>query len=231
MKRSLIEYLGNTPADRAINWLYAYLDIAVLSVLNGPERLALIKEIRREDRLLLCRPSELFMLHSMAAGQISVPGDYAEVGVCRGATAKLMCEAKGQKDIHLFDTFSGLPGASKVDVRFHAGMFSAQEQAVRNRLAKYSNVHFYPGTFPSTAAAVQDKQFAFVHIDVDIYESTRDCLEFFYPRMSPCGVIMSHDYPSSAVGVKKAFDEFFSDKRETVVNLPMSQCMVIKSSY
>ncbi len=87
-------------------------------------------------------------------------------------------------------------------------MFSVKKGAVCERLAKYLNVHFYLGVFPSTAGAVRGKQFAFVHIDVDIYESTRDCLEFYYPRISQCGVILSHDYPSST-GVKRAFDEFF----------------------
>jgi hypothetical protein len=154
-----------------------------------------------------------------------VPRDYAEVRVYRGATAKLMCEAKGEKDIHLFDTFAGLPGSETIDIRFRPSMFSAQEEAVRKRLAKYEKVHIYPGVFPGTAGSIRDKQFALVHIDVDIYQSTKDCLELFYARMSPSGIIISHDYPSAA-GVRKAFEEFFADKRENVVNLPMSQCMV-----
>jgi O-methyltransferase len=227
MKRSLIDRLSNTWIDRAISGMYAHLDIAVMSVFNGSERLAMVKEIRREDGLLLCRPSELFTVQGLALGQARVPGDYAEVGVYKGATAKLMCEAKGEKHIHLFDTFEGLPNADTIDIRFRTSMFSAQEEAVRRRLAQYQNVHIYRGMFPGTAEPVQAKQFSFVHIDVDIYQSTKDSLGFFYPRMSPCGVIASHDYPSSA-GVKKAFDEFFADKRETIINLPMSQCMVIK---
>jgi len=227
MKRSLVDRLSNTWVDRVISRLYAHLDIAVMSAFNGPERLALIKEIRKEEGHLLCRPSELFMVHAIAAGQTRVPGDYAEVGVYRGATAKLMCEAKGEKDIHLFDTFAELPGSEAIDIRFRPSMFSAQQEAVSKRLVKYEKVHIYPGIFPGTAGAIRDKQFAFVHIDVDIYQSTRDCLEFFYARMSPCGIIISHDYPSSA-GVRKAFDEFFADKSENVVNLPMSQCMVLK---
>jgi O-methyltransferase len=227
VKKSLVDRLANTCVDRAISGLYARLDIAVMSVFNGSERLELIKEIRREDGQLLCRPSELFTLQGLAAAQARVPGDFAEVGVYRGATAKLMCEAKGDKDIHLFDTFEGLPDADGIDVRFRSKMFSVQEEAVRRRLAKYPYVHIYRGLFPATAEPVRDTQFSFVHIDVDIYRSTKDSLEFFYPRMSPGGIIASHDYPSSA-GVKKAFDDFFADKNETIVNLPMAQCIVIK---
>jgi hypothetical protein len=59
--------------------------------------------------------------------------------VYKGATAKLMCEAKGEKHIHLFDTFEGLPNADTIDVWFRTSMFSAQEEAVRRRLAQYQN--------------------------------------------------------------------------------------------
>ena len=32
-------------------------------------------------------------------------GDIAEVGVYRGGSAMIICEAKGNKKLHLFDTF------------------------------------------------------------------------------------------------------------------------------
>ena len=60
-----------------------------------------------------------------------------------------------------------------------------------------------------------------------LYEGTLDCLRFFYPRMVAGGVIISHDY-SILTGVKRAFDEFFADKPEGVVELPTTQCMVVK---
>jgi hypothetical protein len=138
-----------------------------------------------------------------------------------------MCEAKGDKHLHLFDTFGGLPSKADIDVRFTESMFIASVEAVRKRLGKYDNVHIYQGLFPGTAGPIKDVRFAFVHIDVDIYQSTKDCLEFFYERMTPGGVILSHDYPSSA-GVRKAFDDFFADKKENIINLPLSQGMVVK---
>ena len=74
-----------------------------------------------------------------------------------------------------------------------------------------------------------DKKFSFVHLDVDIYTSTLEALKFFYPRINRGGAILSHDYPG-AVGVKKAFDEFFEDKPEIVIELPTGtgQALVIK---
>ena len=61
----------------------------------------------------------------------------------------------------------------------------------------------------------------------DTYESTRSCLEFFYPRMNRGGIILSHDYINAA-GVRKAFDEFFSDKSEPIIEMSGTQCLIVK---
>ena len=42
--------------------------------------------------------------------------------------------------------------------------------------------------------ASNDRPWAFVHIDVDQYQSTYDSLAYFYPRMSAGGVIVNDDY-------------------------------------
>ena len=74
---------------------------------------------------------------------------------------------------------------------------------------------------------MKDKWFSFVNLDVDTYESTKKCLEFFYPRMSAGGVIVSHDYLRRQ-GSRKAVDEYFADKPEPVVETAASQCIVVK---
>ena len=66
-------------------------------------------------------------------------------------------------------------------------------------------------------------------MDGDIYESTLEGLRFFYPRMNKGGIILSHDYCSLGFpGVKRAFDEFMSDKPEPVIELWDSQALVVK---
>ena len=65
-------------------------------------------------------------------------------------------------------------------------------------------------------------------MDVDLYESTKAGLEFFYPRMSRGGIIMSHDYPSLN-GVLKAVTEFFADKPDPVIDIAGGeQCLIVK---
>jgi len=94
-------------------------------------------------------------------------------------------------------------------------------------LGDYSNVYFYKGLFPVTAKHVKDKKFSFANFDVDTYESTLDCLKFFYKKMNKGGIIMSHDY-ITIPGVTKAFDEFFKDKPEPIIEMYGSQCLIVK---
>jgi hypothetical protein len=72
-----------------------------------------------------------------------------------------------------------------------------------------------------------EQRFSFAHFDVDLYEGTKACLNYFYPRMIPGGIIISHDY-SLLAGVEQAFNEYFADKPERIIDLPSTQCMVIR---
>jgi hypothetical protein len=151
----------------------------------------------------------------------------AEVGVYRAASSKIIREADLVKTFHLFDTFRGLPRPRNEDGAFCEGQYQSSLEDVQQYLSLYKNLHFYKGFFPDTADPVKDRSFSFVHLDVDLYESTLSALEFFWPRMVDGGAILSHDY-STAKGVKMAFDEFFSGKNVAVIALAHSQCLVVR---
>ena len=187
-----------------------------------------LRKIRKETELLL-EDIEAYHIYMAVRTTQKVPGDIAEVGVYRGGSAKIICSAKGDKALHLFDTFEGLPKVEDIDMvwPFYEGKFAASFEDVRAYFKEEFNVHFYKGIFPATAGPVTDKKFSLVNLDVDCYESTKQSLEFFYPRMSRGGVIISHDY-ITAPGVKKAFDEFFTGKVEPVLETAGSQCLVVK---
>jgi hypothetical protein len=186
----------------------------------------LIRQIYAERGMLLSLP-EAYSIFAAVKQTTKVPGDIAEVGVYQGGSSKVICEAKGARHLHLFDTFAGLPSPKDIDrPDFTEGRFACSLDSVRQYLSSYSGVTFYEGLFPDTAGPVSNHKFSFVNIDVDIYDSTKSALEFFYPRMSPGGVIISHDF--SAGGVTAAFDEFLSDKPEALIELVGDQCMIIK---
>jgi O-methyltransferase len=187
-----------------------------------------LRKIRKETDLLL-EDIEAYHIYMAVRTTQKVPGDIAEVGVYRGGSAKIICSAKGDKALHLFDTFEGLPKVDDIDMvwPFYEGKFAASFDGVQDYLKEDEKVFFYKGIFPATSDPVKDKMFSLVNLDVDCYESTKQSLEFFYPRMSRGGIIISHDY-ITAPGVKKAFDDFFEGKTEPVLETAGSQCLVVK---
>ncbi len=92
-----------------------------------------------------------------------VPGDIAEVGVYKGGSAKtVICSAKGEKHLHLFDTFEGLPKVEDIDMvwPFYEGKFAASYDLVKDYLKNDNNVFFYKGIFPATSDPVKEKIFS-----------------------------------------------------------------------
>ncbi len=199
----------------------------ILGFYKGPEITGMIRDIRSEvDCQILS--NEGYMVYSVARAQSTMNGAMAEVGTYQGASAKLICEAKGDTEFHIFDTFCGLQDTNENDPLFRQNDYSAAEDSVRKYLSKYPSVHIHKGFFPAdTSDVVKDKKFSFVNLDVDTYASTRDSLEFFYPRLLSGGILMSHDY-AQAEGVRKAFDEVLGPKPESIIELPESQCIFIK---
>jgi len=209
-------------------WMHRY---GVTVYYNDPERVKVIKLVRQVKKEVdfLLGDNEAYTIFRMVMNTTKVNGDIAEVGTYQGGSSKIICEAKGKKTLHLFDTFEGLPDLCESDdtTLVNKGDYAASLPKIKKYLKKYKKVHFYKGLFPSTSAPVKDTKFSFVNLDTDLYESTLSGLEFFYPRMTRGGVIISHDY-TSVPGVKKAVDNFFRKKTEPVIELSGTQCLIVK---
>lgn len=206
------------------------LKIAQIKLLqfHKDKELADLIAVVQKDKRSYVWPAETAQIILCIRATQKIGGDIAEVGVYKGGSAKVLCELKGEKALHLFDTFEGLPeGTEKDEATLSVHQYSEELQSVKNYLEKYKNVFFYPGLFPATATPVNYKKFSFVHLDVDLYKPTLDSLEFFYSRMNTGGIILSHDY-STLKGVRSAFSEFFAHKPESVLELSTTQCLVIK---
>lgn len=176
---------------------------------------------------VLFSPGELLNLYHNARLMRDHGGAFAEVGAFRGDSAEIACHVKGERPFYVFEAFEGLPDTTGVDGRFKRGMFASSEAALRRRLKRYPNTTIIPGYFPQTASTIKTERFSYVHLDVDLYDTTRDALEFFYPRMHTGGRIISHDY-SQCEGVWRAFSEYFDDKPEQPEPLGVSQVLIIK---
>jgi O-methyltransferase len=161
-----------------------------------------------------------------------IRGDIAECGAYKGVSAFLMCQALSDSPslVHLFDSFEGLAEPLPVDGSYwKKGSLSTGEQALRDTLVGFENYRVYTGWIPERFLDVADLTFRFVHVDVDLFEPTRDSLEFFYPRLASGGILLLDDHGfSTCPGATKAADEFFADKPEQLSRLPTGQAFTLK---
>lgn len=158
-----------------------------------------------------------------------VPGDLAECGVYRGGTliptGLHLKQTRTEKVVYGFDSFQGFDGSVDSEIALggvrnsekrRGGFSDTSLQYVRDRVRRFAlddHVKIVPGFLADTLDSHAEKQFSFVHLDVDIYESYKLCLEFFYPRLSSGGVILLDEYNDPPwPGCNKAVDEFMAGR-------------------
>jgi O-methyltransferase len=161
-----------------------------------------------------------FLALNLAA--LDVPGAIAEVGVWRGNSAKVLHEVAPSRRLYLFDTFAGFDERDVSDPRHLAHFRDTSPEQVRALLGSSTLIRIIPGRFPETAELVPaNERFAFVHLDCDLTGPTHAALEFFYPRLSPGGMVAIHDYNSGRwPGLREAVDAFLLDKPECLIRIP-----------
>jgi len=167
-----------------------------------------------------------------------IEGAIAELGVYKGETAKLIHHMLPERDLYLFDSFSGLPKQIiKEDcdgtVRPQTVKFdNTTPEEVLKYIDGNNKVFVKEGVFPATAVGIDEDAYALVHIDADLYQSTKDALEYFYPKTVKKGAIIIHDYNHNWEGVKKAVQEFEDHIPEVFVELPdmYGSIVLIKNS-
>ena len=138
--------------------------------------------------------------------------------------------------LHLFDTFEGFPASDLREESGKAAGYTTQHFAdtsadkIRAKFSKSPNVFIHQGYFPDTAVGLEDVKFALVSMDADLEKPTRAGLEFFYPRLTPGGVILIHDYNADWPGLMKAVDDFCKNIPESPVPAPDadSTIMIVK---
>jgi len=222
---------GSSIFAKLMSNLNTKFQFRLLSFYNDKKIIDLIKIVKKEVDFAFF-PIEAYHVYSIAKSQSKLDGDMAEVGVYQGGSAKLIAEVKNEKELYLFDTFEGLPKVSEKDTHFGTSYWKTGEfsntslENVENYLSNYKNIFCYKGKFPETSEPIKTKKFSFVHLDVDLFQSTIDCLEFFYPRMINGGIILTHDYHTD--GIKQAFNEFCKDKKIPQIQLLGSQCAITK---
>ena len=147
-------------------------------------------------------------------------GHAAELGVYRGGVSYLIANTLLNKQVHMFDTWEGLPPTADYTNEYHKpGEFGdIVNRGALDDLATYKRVHFHEGIFPGSVPPILDTaKFCFVHLDADLYDSTKAGLEFFYPKMVKGGIIVTDDYLwPHCPGCATALHEFLWGKPEQI---------------
>jgi O-methyltransferase len=180
-----------------------------------------------------------------------LPGRSIECGTFRGFSALALCQAArlfepdySGAGFHVVDSFEGLSEPRMED--HHAvelgagealrvppirggGHFSIRLEDVRASLNEFPAVQFHRGWIPAVLDELPQDRWSFVHIDVDLYEPTRACLEYFLPRVIAGGVIVCDDYGSPVFpGAERAWDEVCTRMQVPFVELPTGQAVILK---
>jgi O-methyltransferase len=163
-----------------------------------------------------------------------VPGALVECGVWRGGSMMavaltLLRVGVTDRDLFLFDTFSGMPPAGEQDVNV-AGTQAAEalpgaEPDSRLRAAAElddvrtamlelgypeGRIHFVAGPVEKTLPRDEPERIALLRLDTDWYASTKHELVHLYPRLVPGGVLILDDYGYWR-GARQAVDEFLRE--------------------
>lgn len=143
---------------------------------------------------------------------------------------------------HIFDSFEGLSRRESNDIENELlpekslsnmlidneeGILACPLQQVKDNLKSFQNVNYYKGWIPDKFGEVENLQFSFVHIDLDLYQPIIDSLRFFYPRMIKGGIIIIDDYGFlDWPGAKKATEEFMQEVSSDLIRLPTGQAII-----
>jgi len=167
-----------------------------------------------------------------------IPGSLVECGVWRGgsvmaALLTLIDEGVMDRDVYLYDTFSGMTPPVDVDKTFDGTLARTHlerdvsrtgywcvahlDEVRRNVLSTgypEHQIHFVKGPVEETLPTCSPTDaVALLRLDTDWYESTKHELTHLFPKVSQGGVVIVDDY-GHWQGAKLAVDEFLQQSSD-----------------
>ncbi len=152
-------------------------------------------------------------LHDYAVACTPQEGMILEFGVYSGRSINHIAEALPGRPIHGFDSFEGLPENWRPG--FGQGAFSVPElPPVRDNVALI--VGWFDKTLPDFVLAHHREKLALLHVDCDLYSSTKTIFHHLADRIVPGTIIIFDEYfnyPEWRQHEWKAFQELQRDLR------------------
>jgi len=159
-------------------------------------------------------------------------GDIVECGVWRGGSMMTMAQTlinlgEPDRNLHLYDTFSGMSAPVKEDGDFAIRKFDqlktgddqsdwccAKLEEVRSNLSQVcypnENLNFIPGKVEDSIPHNLPEKIALLRLDMDWYEPTRHAMLHLFPRVCSRGVLIIDDY-GHWEGCREAVDETLNE--------------------
>lgn len=162
--------------------------------------------------------------------QVTLRGAFLEMGVCTGKTINFIAALNPEQRIWGFDSFDGLPEAwLRTDLVVPQGTFRTNVEGWMPPVLH--NVALVKGLFHETLPQFKEKvlksdPIAFLHVDCDIYASTKDVFDQLVDNIVPGTVIVFdefYNYPGSEEHEFKAFREFLDKTGKKAVYLAYNQ--------
>jgi len=155
-----------------------------------------------------------------------VQGDIVEFGCYIGTTSLYlrrlldMYNQSAVRELHVYDSFEGLPEKISADMSSAGSDFKAGELSVSKRLllnefhkANLRAPIVHKGWFNQLPADAVPDTIAFAFLDGDFYSSIVDSLRLVWPRMAQGGTICIDDYQRETLpGVERAVRDYFQNK-------------------
>lgn len=193
--------------------------------------------LRRRDRF--------YSLVQLFRQTAALDGLVAECGCFRGLSSYILCSAikltqpgfAGQ-GYRIFDSFEGLSAPQAEDAVDAAaadaellrnmtrkGQYAAPLDRVKAALSPFPAIEYFPGWIPNAFPEETGQRYRFVHVDVDIYQPTRDSIEYFYPRLVSGGILVCDDF--NWPGARKAIAEICASLGATFATTAHTQAYLI----
>ena len=184
-----------------------WLDLAIAA---KRESVAYIREHMLAAQVL----EDRFALLAFALAQ-APQGLILEFGVEKGASVNFLAR-RTDRLVHGFDSFRGLP-QGWAGTREDAGAFDLQGRPPKVAANVRLHVGWFDATLPPFLAA-EPANVALLHVDCDIYASTRVVFDQLAARLAPGTVIVFdeyYNYPGWQQHEFRAFQEFLAASGRT----------------
>ncbi len=143
----------------------------------------------------------------------TLPGYIMEMGVYSGGSLEILARYNPGKDILALDSFQGMPPVTEgVDYHKEHDFNMVDFLAVSGYFKMvYPAVRIVKGFIPKVFEYFDEHtRLCFTHIDLDLFQSIKDALDFAIPRTVDGGMILLDDWKQkSTPGCELAINDFF----------------------